>query len=69
MKTAPLPVLRAKFVFEVECEYNPFSGKDQEDFAISLQDEMHDLLDGIRPEVIGFYSDIEGLELIEKNAE
>ena len=44
MSTATKPILSVTVSLEIEVEYDPFSGRTKQQFAESLQDDLHDAL-------------------------
>ena len=63
MDTATKPVLSINLSFEIEVEYDPFSGRTREQFAESLVDDLHDaLLDFREDDVKAFFSSISSIQ-------
>jgi hypothetical protein len=61
--TASKPVLSVSLNFEIEVEYDPFSGRTKEQFTESLVDDLHDaLLDFREDDVKGFYSAVTSIQ-------
>ena len=65
MKTLAKPVIQIKFSLEVECLYDSFTGKTPADFAEGIQDEIHELLEEMRPEVVGIFSNVESTNIVQ----
>jgi hypothetical protein len=64
----PVPVTKASITIQVdlEVEYDSFSGKTPEDVAISLQDEISDLLFEASPMVTGVITEIKSADITGK---
>lgn len=63
MDTATKPVLSVGLNFEIEVEYNAFSGRTKEQFVESLVDDLHDaLLDFREEDVKAFFSSVTSIE-------
>lgn len=59
MSTATKPVLSVTVSLEIEVEYDPFSGRTKQQFADSLEDDLHDaLLDFREEDVKGLFSSV-----------
>lgn len=59
METAAKPVLNIVINLEIEVEYDPFSGRTQQQFSESLLDDLHDsLLDFREKDVQALFSSV-----------
>jgi hypothetical protein len=63
----PLPVTKASISIQVDIdvEFDSFSGKEPEDVAVALQDELPDLLFEVSPFVVGVFTTVKSATLIE----
>ena len=63
----PLPVTKASISIQVDIdvEFDSFSGKEQWDVAVALQDEIPDLLFEVSPLVVGVFTSVKSATLIE----
>ena len=61
----PLPVTKASISIQldIEVEYDSFSGKELEDVADSLIDELPDLLFEVSPLVVGVFTTVKSAVL------
>ena len=62
MDTVPKPVLNITISFEIEVEYDSFSGKTTEEVAVQLQDDIHETILDINPNILGVFSSILSVE-------
>lgn len=63
----PLPVTKASISIQldIDVEFDSFSGKEPEDVAVALQDEIPDLLFEVSPLVVGVFTTVKSATLIE----
>lgn len=62
------PIVTVQMAVEFEVQYNPFSGKTPEEFANTLQDDLHTaLIDFRENDVNGIFSTVESVKLIDNN--
>ena len=63
MDTATKPVLNVVIDFQIEVEYDPFSGRTKEQFTESLVDDLHDaLLDFREEDVKALFSSVTSIQ-------
>ena len=63
MDTATKPVLNVVLDFQIEVEYDPFSGRTKEQFTESLVDDLHDaLLDFREEDVKALFSSVTSIQ-------
>ena len=63
MQTEAKPLLSIKYTLEFEIEYDPFKGKNPEEFAESLEDDLHGALFDIRGDSVhGLFSKVESID-------
>tara|TARA_R100000406_G_scaffold91994_1_gene80420 strand:+ start:106 stop:309 length:204 start_codon:yes stop_codon:yes gene_type:complete len=61
--TATKPVLNVVLDFQIEVEYDPFSGRTKEQFTESLVDDLHDaLLDFREEDVKALFSSVTSIQ-------
>jgi hypothetical protein len=53
-----IPKLTVSFAVDLELDYNSFGGKTADEIAEALQDDLHDLLFEISPNVKGVFSTV-----------
>ena len=58
MEAVVVPKITVSFAVDLEVEYDSFSGKTPEEFAIAIQDELDDILWEANPRVKSVYSSI-----------
>ena len=59
MQTEAKPLLSITYTLEFEVEYDPFKGKTPEEFAESLEDDLHSALFDIRGDSVhGLFSKV-----------
>lgn len=56
MKPVAVPKLMLSFSVDLEVEYNSFDGKTTEEMADALQDDLHELLFELSPNVKGVFT-------------
>ena len=62
MEPVFVPKLNVSFAVDLEVEYDSFTGKTPEEFAIALQDELDDILFEVNPNIKGVYTSITAIE-------
>ena len=58
MKTELKPIVRISYVVDLEVCYDPFKGNTPEKIADLIEDQMHNLLMEVSPDVLGIYTSI-----------
>lgn len=56
MREDPTPSATVRFSFDVDLEYNPFTGRTLEKFLELVEDEFFDAIQDLRPEIIDVYN-------------
>ena len=56
MREDPTPSATVRFSFDVDLEYNPFTGRTLEKFLELVEDELFDVIQELRPEIIDVYN-------------
>lgn len=52
------PTITVSFAIDIDLKYDPFKGKSPMEFATLLEDDLHESLMELRPEIIGAFSSI-----------
>ena len=63
MKPVAVPKLMLSFSVDLEVEYNSFDGKTTEEIADALQDDLHELLFELSPNVKGVFTSYKTVEI------
>ena len=63
MKPVAVPKLMLSFSVDLEVEYNSFDGKTTEEMADALQDDLHELLFELSPNVKGVFTSYKTVEI------
>tara|TARA_R100001463_G_scaffold99194_5_gene153652 strand:- start:7 stop:219 length:213 start_codon:yes stop_codon:yes gene_type:complete len=61
MEPVPIPRLTLKFSVDLDVDYDPFKGRNKEEFISYIQNELHDVLYDINP-VKNVYTSITSVE-------
>ena len=56
MREDPTPSATVQFSFDVDLKYNPFTGRTLEQFLELIEDEIFDVVQELRPEIIDVYN-------------
>jgi hypothetical protein len=55
MKEAPKSTVTVNVSFDIDLEYNPFTGRTLDDFLALFEDDLLDAVEELRPEVQNVY--------------
>jgi hypothetical protein len=58
MDPIPTPTITVSFAIDLDLKYDPFKGKSPVEFAALIEDDLHDALMDLRPEMIGVLTSI-----------
>lgn len=62
METVTSPTVTVTFSVDLELSYDPFRGKSPEQFAALVQDDLHDALMDLRPEVLSAFTSMVSID-------
>ena len=58
MDPIPTPTITVSFAVDLDLKYDPFKGKSPMEFATLIEDDLHDALKDLRPELLGLFTSI-----------
>ena len=58
MNPIPTPTITVSFAIDLDLKYDPFKGKSPIEFAALIEDDLHDALMDLRPEMLGVFTSI-----------
>ena len=58
MDPIPTPTITVSFAIDLDLKYDPFKGKSPIEFAALIEDDLHDALMYLRPEMLGVFTSI-----------
>ena len=58
MDPIPTPTITVSFAIDLDLKYDPFKGKSPIEFAALIEDDLHDALMDLRPEMLGVFTSI-----------
>jgi hypothetical protein len=62
MDPIPTPTITVSFAIDLDLKYDPFKGKSPMEFAALIEDDLHDLLLDLRPEMLGVCTSITSVQ-------
>jgi hypothetical protein len=62
MDPIPTPTITVSFAIDLDLKYDPFKGKSPVEFAALIEDDLHDALMDLRPEMIGVFTSITSVQ-------
>ena len=62
MDPIPTPTITVSFAIDLDLKYDPFKGKSPLEFAALIEDDLHDALMDLRPEMIGVFTSITSVQ-------
>jgi hypothetical protein len=62
MDPIPTPTITVSFAIDLDLKYDPFKGKSPIEFAALIEDDLHDALMDLRPEMIGVFTSITSVQ-------
>lgn len=62
MEPIPTPTITVSFAVDLELKYDSFKGRSPMEFAILVEDNLHDALMEVHPDVVGTYTSITAVD-------
>jgi len=62
MDPIPTPTITVSFAIDLDLKYDPFKGKSPIEFATLIEDDLHDALMDLRPEMLGVFTSITSVQ-------
>jgi hypothetical protein len=62
MNPIPTPTITVSFAIDLDLKYDPFKGKSPIEFAALIEDDLHDALMDLRPEMLGVFTSITSVQ-------
>jgi hypothetical protein len=62
MDSIPTPTITVSFAIDLDLKYDPFKGKSPIEFAALIEDDLHDALMDLRPEMLGVFTSITSVQ-------
>ena len=62
MDPIPTPTITVSFAIDLDLKYDPFKGKSPIEFAALIEDDLHDSLMDLRPEMLGVFTSITSVQ-------
>jgi hypothetical protein len=62
MDPIPTPTITVSFAIDLDLKYDPFKGKSPIEFAALIEDDLHDALMDLRPEMLGVFTSITSVQ-------
>jgi hypothetical protein len=62
MDPIPTPTITVSFAIDLDLKYDPFKGKSPVEFAALIEDDLHDALMDLRPEMLGVFTSITSVQ-------
>jgi hypothetical protein len=62
MDPIPTPTITVSFAIDLDLKYDPFKGKSPLEFAALIEDDLHDALMDLRPEMLGVFTSITSVQ-------
>jgi hypothetical protein len=62
MEPIPTPTITVSFAVDLELKYDSFKGRSPMEFAILVEDNLHDALMEVHPDVVSAYTSITAVD-------